>query len=386
MINPTDNVKIARMPDFDQVLIWSALLLLSLGLVMVYSASIAIAEAQFGADRSYYYLVRQVAYLTLGGLMGWLVFQVPLYIWQKSAFYLFLLGIIMLLLVLIPGIGSEINGSRRWIPLYIANLQPSEFMKFFMIIYTADYVVRKAADLNGFFKGFLPILIIIGIVGFLLLRQPDFGAAAVITVLVIAILFLGGVSIKIFSVLVGLMIAGAYTLIKFSGYRLDRIVGFMDPWADPLGKGYQLSHALIAFGRGEWLGVGLGGSVEKLFYLPEAHTDFLLAVLAEELGFVGVTTVILLFATLVVRALAIGRQAAKLECYFAALVAQGIGLWVGMQALINIGVNMGVLPTKGLTLPLMSFGGSSITAICLALAVLLRIDWENRQRLQGKSI
>ena len=255
-----------------------------------------------------------------------------------------------------------------------------------MIIYTADYVVRKAADLNGFFKGFLPILIIIGIVGFLLLRQPDFGAAAVITVLVIAILFLGGVSIKIFSVLLGLMIAGAYTLIKFSGYRLDRIVGFMDPWADPLGKGYQLSHALIAFGRGEWLGVGLGGSVEKLFYLPEAHTDFLLAVLAEELGFVGVTTVILLFATLVVRALAIGRQAAKLECYFAALVAQGIGLWVGMQALINIGVNMGVLPTKGLTLPLMSFGGSSITAICLALAVLLRIDWENRQRLQGKSI
>lgn len=386
MINPTDNVKIARMPDFDQVLIWSALLLLSLGLVMVYSASIAIAEAQFGADRSYYYLVRQVAYLTLGGLMGWLVFQVPLYIWQKSAFYLFLLGIIMLLLVLIPGIGSEINGSRRWIPLYIANLQPSEFMKFFMIIYTADYVVRKAADLNGFFKGFLPILIIIGIVGFLLLRQPDFGAAAVITVLVIAILFLGGVSMKIFSVLLGLMIAGAYTLIKFSGYRLDRIVGFMDPWADPLGKGYQLSHALIAFGRGEWLGVGLGGSVEKLFYLPEAHTDFLLAVLAEELGFVGVTTVILLFATLVVRALAIGRQAAKLECYFAALVAQGIGLWVGMQALINIGVNMGVLPTKGLTLPLMSFGGSSITAICLALAVLLRIDWENRQRLQGKSI
>jgi cell division protein FtsW len=386
MINPTDNVKIARMPDFDQLLIWSALLLLSLGLVMVYSASIAIAEAQFGADRSYHYLVRQVAYLTLGGMMGWLVFQVPLHIWQKSAFYLFLLGIIMLLLVLIPGIGREINGSQRWIPLYIVNLQPSEFMKFFMIIYTADYVVRKAADLNGFFKGFLPILIIIGIVGFLLLRQPDFGAAAVITVLVIAILFLGGVSIKIFSVLLGLMIAGAYTLIKFSGYRLDRIVGFMDPWADPLGKGYQLSHALIAFGRGEWLGVGLGGSVEKLFYLPEAHTDFLLAVLAEELGFVGVTTVILLFATLVVRALAIGRQAAKLECYFAALVAQGIGLWIGMQALINIGVNMGVLPTKGLTLPLMSFGGSSIAAICCALAVLLRIDWENRQRLQGKSI
>jgi cell division protein FtsW len=386
MINPTDNVKIVRMPDFDQVLIWSALLLLSVGLVMVYSASIAIAEAQFGADRSYHYLIRHLTYLVIGGMFGLFVFQVPLHIWQKSAFYLFLLGIILLMLVLVPGIGREINGSQRWISLYFVNLQPSEFMKFFMIIYTADYVVRKAADLSGFFKGFLPILIIIGFVGFLLLQQPDFGAAAVITALVIAILFLGGVSIKIFSVLLGLMVAGAYALIKFSGYRLDRIVGFMDPWADPLGKGYQLSHALIAFGRGEWLGVGLGGSVEKLFYLPEAHTDFLLAVLAEELGFVGVATVIVLFATLVIRALAIGRQAAKLECYFAALVAQGIGIWIGMQALINIGVNMGVLPTKGLTLPLMSFGGSSITAICFALAVLLRIDWENRQRLQGKSI
>lgn len=385
MLNQTDTVKIARMPDFDQVLVWSVLLLLSLGLVMVYSASIAIAEAQFGTDRSYHYLFRHLVYLAIGGMLGLVAFQVPLYIWQKSAFYLFLLGIILLMLVLIPGIGREINGSQRWISLYFFNLQPSEFMKFFMIIYTADYVVRKAADLNSFLKGFLPILAIIGAVGFLLLRQPDFGAAAVIAALVIAILFLGGVSMKIFSVLLGLMVAGAYVLINVSGYRLDRIIGFMDPWADPLGKGYQLSHALIAFGRGEWLGVGLGGSVEKLFYLPEAHTDFLLAVLAEELGFVGVTVVTVLFGTLVVRALAIGRQAAKLECYFAALVAQGIGLWIGMQALINIGVNMGVLPTKGLTLPLMSFGGSSITAICFALAVLLRIDWENRQRLQGKS-
>ncbi len=385
MINQTDTVKIARMPDFDQALVWSVLLLLSLGLVMVYSASIAIAEAQFGADRSYHYLLRHLISLAIGGLIGLAAFHVPLHIWQKLAFYLFLIGIILLMLVLVPGIGREINGSQRWIPLYLFNLQPSEFMKFFMIIYTADYVVRKAADLNSFFKGFLPILAIIGVIGFLLLRQPDFGAAAVIAALVIAILFLGGVSMRIFLVLLGLMAAGAYMLISDSVYRLDRIIGFMDPWADPLGKGYQLSHALIAFGRGEWLGVGLGGSVEKLFYLPEAYTDFLLAVLAEELGFVGVTAVIALFVTLVVRALVIGRQAAKLGCHFAALVAQGIGLWIGMQALINIGVNMGVLPTKGLTLPLMSFGGSSITAICFALAILLRIDWENRQRLQGKS-
>ena len=313
-----------------------------------------------------------------------MAFQVPISIWQKSAFYLFLLGIVLLLLVLIPGIGREINGSQRWIYLYFFNLQPSEFMKFFMIVFTADYVVRKVADLDSFLKGFLPILIIISSVGFLLLQQPDFGAAAVIAVLVVSILFLGGVSLKIFSLLLALMAAGAFVLIYFASYRLDRIIGFMDPWADPLGKGYQLSHALIAFGRGEWFGVGLGDSVEKLLYLPEAHTDFLLAVLAEELGFVGVAVVVALFVALVLRALAIGRQAARLDCHFAALVAQGIGLWIGMQALINMGVNMGVLPTKGLTLPLMSFGGSSITAVCFALAVLLRIDWENRQRLQGK--
>lgn len=385
MMHPADNVKIARMPDFDQVLIWSALLLLGLGLVMVYSASIAIAEAQFGEDRSHHYLLRHAIYLVIGSMLGLIAFQVPVYIWQKSAFYLFLLGLILLVLVLIPGIGREINGSQRWISLYVVNLQPSEFMKFFMIVYTADYVVRKSADLSSFLKGFLPILAIIGAVGFLLLKQPDFGAAAVIAALVVAILFLGGVSLKIFIVLLSLMTAGSVALIYFASYRLDRIIGFMDPWADPLGKGYQLSHALIAFGRGEWLGVGLGSSVEKLFYLPEAHTDFLLAVLAEELGFVGVAVVILLFVALVIRAWAIGRQAARLDCHFAALVAQGIGLWIGMQALINMGVNMGVLPTKGLTLPLMSFGGSSITAVCFALAVLLRIDWENRQKLQGKS-
>lgn len=384
MIHQTENVKIIKMAEFDQVLIWSAVILLSLGLIMVYSASIAIAEVQFGEDRSQHYLIRHAIYLVIGGSLGYMAFQVPISIWQKSAFYLFLLGIVLLLLVLIPGIGREINGSQRWIYLYFFNLQPSEFMKFFMIVFTADYVVRKVADLDSFLKGFLPILIIISSVGFLLLQQPDFGAAAVIAVLVVSILFLGGVSLKIFSLLLALMAAGAFVLIYFASYRLDRIIGFMDPWADPLGKGYQLSHALIAFGRGEWFGVGLGDSVEKLLYLPEAHTDFLLAVLAEELGFVGVAVVVALFVALVLRALAIGRQAARLDCHFAALVAQGIGLWIGMQALINMGVNMGVLPTKGLTLPLMSFGGSSITAVCFALAVLLRIDWENRQRLQGK--
>jgi len=386
MIYQANNQKQRVMADFDQALVWSALLLLSIGLVMIYSASIAIAEAQFGADRAGHYLLRHSAYLGVGLILGLLVFQVPMQLWQKYNIYLFVVSALLLALVLVPGIGHEVNGSRRWISLYVVNIQPSEFMKFFMILYAADYVNRKAADLDYLLKGFLPITAVLSIVGFLLLLEPDFGAFFVVTALAMSILFLGGVSLKIFIGLIGILAAGLYGLILSSPYRLDRVVAFMDPWADPYGKGYQLSHALIAFGRGEWLGVGLGGSVEKLFYLPEAHTDFLLSVLAEELGFAGVVAVIILFIGLIMRAFVIGRLAAKLESPFSALVAQGIGIWIGMQALINMGVNMGVLPTKGLTLPLLSFGGSSITATCIALAVLLRIDWENRQRLRGGSV
>ncbi|HXD52630.1 MAG TPA: FtsW/RodA/SpoVE family cell cycle protein, partial [Burkholderiales bacterium] len=235
-------------------------------------------------------------------------------------------------------------------------------------------------------KGFLPLFVVMLLVGGLLLREPDFGAFAVITVIAMGILFLGGVNWKPFAGLIVLLIVGFVLLIWLSPYRMQRVVGFMDPWADPYGKGYQLSHALIAFGRGEWLGVGLGASVEKLFYLPEAHTDFLLAVIAEELGFAGVALVIGFFVVIIVRAFAIGRQAASLDRAFPALVAQGIGLWLGVQTIINMGVNMGVLPTKGLTLPLLSFGGSGIAANCCALAVLLRVDWENRQLLRGVKV
>ena len=383
MIYQANNQKQRVMTDYDQALVWSTLLLLSIGLIMIYSASIAIAEAQFGAERATHYLLRHGIYLGVGLLLGFITFQVPMQIWQRYTVYLFMVSASLLVLVLVPGIGHEVNGSQRWIPLYVVNLQPSEFMKFFMILYAADYVNRKAADLNYLLKGFLPITIVMAIVGFLLLLEPDFGAFFVVTTLAMSILFLGGVSLKIFIGLISILAVGLYGLILSSPYRLDRVVAFMDPWADPYGKGYQLSHALIAFGRGEWLGVGLGGSVEKLFYLPEAHTDFLLSVLAEELGFVGVVAVIILFIWLITRAFIIGRLAAKLEAPFSALVAQGIGIWIGIQALINMGVNMGVLPTKGLTLPLLSFGGSSITANCIALAVLLRIDWENRQRLRG---
>mgnify|MGYP003513742097 FL=1 len=383
MIYQANNQKQRVMTDYDQALVWSTLLLLSIGLIMIYSASIAIAEAQFGAERATHYLLRHGIYLGVGLLLGFITFQVPMQIWQRYTVYLFMASASLLVLVLVPGIGHEVNGSQRWIPLYVVNLQPSEFMKFFMILYAADYVNRKAADLNYLLKGFLPITIVMAIVGFLLLLEPDFGSFFVVTTLAMSILFLGGVSLKIFIGLISILAVGLYGLILSSPYRLDRVVAFMDPWADPYGKGYQLSHALIAFGRGEWLGVGLGGSVEKLFYLPEAHTDFLLSVLAEELGFVGVVAVIILFIWLITRAFIIGRLAAKLEAPFSALVAQGIGIWIGIQALINMGVNMGVLPTKGLTLPLLSFGGSSITANCIALAVLLRIDWENRQRLRG---
>ncbi len=373
--------------EYDSALAWSAVALLALGLVMVYSSSIAIAEAsRMTGQQPMYYLMRHGLYLAISLCMATLAFQLPLRTWQKAAPLLFLFGAGLLVLVLVPGVGREVNGSQRWLSLYVFNLQPSELMKLFAVLYAADYTVRKSAHMHSLTKGFLPLFVVMLLVGGLLLREPDFGAFAVITVIAMGILFLGGVNWKPFAGLIVLLIVGFVLLIWLSPYRMQRVVGFMDPWADPFGKGYQLSHALIAFGRGEWLGVGLGASVEKLFYLPEAHTDFLLAVIAEELGFAGVALVIILFVTIIARAFAIGRQAASLERAFPALVAQGIGLWLGVQALINMGVNMGVLPTKGLTLPLLSFGGSGIAANCCALAVLLRVDWENRQLLRGVKI
>jgi cell division protein FtsW len=315
-----------------------------------------------------------------------MVFQVPVRIWQQAAPFLFLGGLGLLALVLVPGIGREVNGSRRWLSLYVFNLQPSELMKIAAVLYAADYTVRKAAFMHSLRKGFMPMFGVMLLTGGLLLREPDFGAFAVITVIAMGILFLGGMNWRLFAGLIVMLVIGFLLLIWTSPYRMQRVIGFMDPWADPYGKGYQLSHALIAFGRGEWFGVGLGASVEKLFYLPEAHTDFLLAVIAEELGFVGVLTIVLLFSWIVWRAFAIGRRATELERPFAALVAQGIGLWIGVQAIINMGVNMGVLPTKGLTLPLLSFGGSAILATCCALAILLRVDWENRQLSRGFTV
>ncbi|HSD55175.1 MAG TPA: putative lipid II flippase FtsW [Burkholderiales bacterium] len=370
--------------EYDESVVWAALLLLTLGLVMVYSASIATAEsARATGGQASWYLARHAAFLGASVVAAAMAFQVPMRAWQRVAPWLFVAGVLLLAIVLVPGIGREVNGARRWLPLGFVNLQPSELMKVAVVLYAADYTVRKHALMHSLRRGLLPMLSVMLVVGWLLLREPDFGAFVVICAIAMGTLFLGGMNGKWFAGLVGLAAAGFAVLVVSSPYRIQRIFGFMDPWSDAFGRGYQLSHSLIAFGRGEWLGVGLGGSVEKLHYLPEAHTDFLLAVIGEELGFVGVAGVVGLFAWLCLRAFAIGRRAALLERAFGALVAQGIAVWLGVQTFINMGVNLGVLPTKGLTLPFMSFGGSALFANCVALAILLRVDYENRELMKG---
>ena len=376
---------------WDVSLAWVALLLLALGLVMVYSSSIAMAEAsRHTGFRPWYFLVRHGAFLAVGLGAGIVAFQVPMKAWQRLAPWLFIAGAVLLVLVLVPGVGKSVNGSRRWLPLGIANVQPSEFMKLAVVLYAASYAVRKAAFLHAeqplrqtIMRGFAPLSAVMVLIGGLLLMEPDFGAFVVIVAIAFAILFLGGLDWRLFIALTALLPVALSAILVAAPYRLQRLTAFLDPWSDPLGKGYQLSHSLIAFGRGELFGVGLGASVEKLLFLPEAHTDFLLAVIAEELGFVGVLAVLAAFVWILFRAWSIGRQSARLARPFAALAAQGIGVWIGVQAFINIGVNMGVLPTKGLTLPLLSFGGSGIVANCLAVAILLRVDYANRRLLRG---
>jgi len=379
---------------YDASLTWAALLLLAIGLVMVYSSSIAMAEASAHTGyRAWYFLARHAIFLAVGLAAAVVAFQVPMRAWQKLAPWLFIAGAVLLVLVLVPGIGKSVNGSRRWLSLAVINVQPSEFMKLAVVLYAASYAMRRAAFLHAeqplkqtLVRGFLPLFAVMVLTGGLLLLEPDFGAFVVIVAIAFGILFLGGLDWRLFLGLALLLPIALAGILVAAPYRLQRLTAFLDPWSDPLGKGYQLSHSLIAFGRGEWFGVGLGASVEKLLFLPEAHTDFLLAVIAEELGFVGVAVVIALFVWVLFRAYGIGRQAARLSRPFAALVAQGVGVWLGVQTFINIGVNMGVLPTKGLTLPLLSFGGSGIVANCVAVAILLRIDYENRSLLRGFTV
>ncbi len=358
--------------SLDTGLLVAAIILLAVGLVMVASASVSIAERQMGDPL--FYLWRQSAFVVLGLLIGFAVLNMHLVYWERLGPWFLLLGLSLLVAVLL--LGREINGSVRWLSLGPVNVQPSEMMKLFVVIYLAGYLVRRGDEVRESVTGFLKPMLLVGLIGVLLLLEPDFGAAAVITATVLGMMFLGGVRLWQFAVLFIGMSAVVAAVAVSSPYRVERLTSFVNPWADPFDSGFQLTQALIAFGRGEWLGVGLGSSVQKLFYLPEAHTDFLFAVLAEELGLIGVVLVIGLFVLIVWRAFVVGQSAAQGGNRFGAYTAYGIGIWLGLQAFINLGVNMGMLPTKGLTLPLMSYGGSSIVMSCVAVALLLRISHE----------
>lgn len=375
-----------RMSGVDQSLIWVTVALLVWGLVMVYSASVAMPDnPKFARYAHTHFLLRHAISLGVAFAMALLAFQVPVATWEKLAPWLFVASLVLLMLVLVPFIGKGVNGARRWISLGFMNFQPSELAKFAVLLYAADYMVRKMEVKERFFRAVMPMAVAIGIVGLLLLAEPDMGAFMVISVIAMGILFLGGVNARMFFVIATVVVIAFALMVMLSDWRRERIFAYLDPWSDKysMGKGYQLSHSLIAFGRGEVFGVGLGGSIEKLHWLPEAHTDFLLAVIGEEFGFLGVLCVIGAFMWMTRRIMHIGRQSIALDRLFAGLVAQGVGIWIGFQAFINMGVNLGALPTKGLTLPLMSYGGSAILMNLISLAVVLRIDYENRLLMRG---
>ncbi len=375
-----------KLSGFDQILVWVVVSLLSLGLVMVYSASIALPDnPRFANYLPTHFLTRHMLSLVLSVLAALVVVQIPLHIWEKSAPWIFIIALILLVLVLMPGIGKVVNNSRRWIPLGVINFQPSELVKLAMCMYAASYMVRKMEARENFVQAVWPMAVALGFTGLLLLREPDMGAFMVVALISMGVLFLGGVNGRMFFLSAAMLIGTFVLVIAFSDEKRERIFAYLQPW-DPAyaqGKAYQLTHSLIAFGRGEWWGQGLGSSLEKLHYLPEAHTDFLLAVIGEELGFVGVASVILAFFWLTRRIFHIGRQSIALDRVFAGLFAQGVGIWMGGQAFINMGVNLGVLPTKGLTLPLMSYGGSALIMNIVALVIVVRVDIENRQLMRG---
>ncbi|NYT62445.1 putative lipid II flippase FtsW [Alcaligenaceae bacterium] len=375
------------MPNFDIFMIIAAGTLVLFGLLMVYSASIALADGpRYESYGRFYFVIRHGLFIVVGLFAALFAISIPMKVWQKSAVPLFLLCLLLLVVVLVPGIGREVNGARRWLPLGPINFQPSELMKLAVLLYAADYTVRKQEHMQNFVRGFLPMACALAVVGMVLLLEPDLGAFMVIVAIAVGILFIGGINGKLFSMLLGIMVGSFLLLIWLSPWRRERLFVYLDPWNpdNTYGSAYQLSHSLIALGRGEWLGVGLGASVEKLHYLPEAHTDFIVAVIGEELGFVGIACLIGLFVYIVWRGFEIGRQAIAMERIFNGLVAQGVALWFGVQTFINIGVCVGLLPTKGLTLPMVSYGGSGIVMNLVAMALLLRVDFENRNLMRGK--
>ena len=366
-----------RQAAFDLPLLIVALGLLSLGFVMVASASMTIGDTC--CHDPFFFVYRHTIALALALAAGLIAFIIPVDWWERMGPWLFLAGLVMLILVLIPGLGHNVNGATRWISLGPLNLQPSEFIKLLAVIYIAGYLVRHADDVTDKLSGFLRPMILVGIAAVLMLKQPDFGTTAVMMATVMGLLFLGGVSVMPFAVLFGTVLFGLAVLVITSPYRMRRVLSFLNPFEDPFNTGYQLSQALIGFGRGEWLGVGLGNGIQKQYFLPEAHTDFIATVIAEELGLVGMLAILCAFAFIAWRAFDIGARALALGNRFASYSAQGIGLWLGLQAFINIGVNAGMLPTKGLTLPFLSYGSNSLIVVCMAIAILLHIDVNLRQ-------
>ncbi|MEM1244205.1 MAG: putative lipid II flippase FtsW [Pseudomonadota bacterium] len=358
----------------DPTILFSSTALLLIGLIMVGSTSIIISEKQFHGP--FHFLIRQLLYFCFGLSMCWVVLQIPMQTWRKLSFPLLISIYLLLLLVLLPGIGREVNGSTRWISMGPLTLQVSEVIKFFVIIFLADYLTRREQEVQNSIYAFIKPLFLLGIMALLLLKEPDFGAVAVIFATALMLFFLAGVRIWQFIALFVIISLALFVLAVTSPYRLARLTTFLNPWAHEFSSGYQLTQSLIAFGRGGWFGVGLGDSIQKLFYLPEAHTDFLFAIFAEEIGLIGVFCVIVLYCTFFLRALWIGHKAYKSNNKFNAYIAYGLGLWMAMQALINMGVNAGVLPTKGLTLPFMSYGGSSMLMSMVVVGILLRIHYE----------
>lgn len=373
-------------PDYGVLFVVFSLMLL--GCLMVFSASISLGDSPKYHISEHYFFVRHVISLVVALFGAYIVWHIPMKAWKKMAFPFFLFGLFLLGAVFIPGIGKSTNGACRWIPLGLFNLQVTEVMKIAVLIYAADFTVRKQNYMHSVKKGLLPMLLVMGLVGFLVLKEPDLGAYVMMLAISMGILFLGGINLTVFiMVLVGVL--GLLVFMIFAAsWRAARFFAYLDPWeiSNAQGKAYQLSHSLIAFGRGESWGVGLGDAIEKQHYLPEAHTDFILAIVGEELGFAGVMLILVLLFWLVKRAIEIGRTAIHLEHIFSGLVAEGIGIWIGVQTFINVGVASGLLPTKGLTLPFISFGGSAIMAVTAALAILLRVDYENKVTMKGGKV
>lgn len=373
-------------PDYGVLFVVFSLMLL--GCLMVFSASISLGDSPKYHISERYFFIRHVISLVVALFGAYIVWHIPMKAWKKMAFPFFLFGLFLLGAVFIPGVGKSTNGACRWIPLGLFNLQVTEVMKIAVLIYAADFTVRKQNYMHSVKKGLLPMLLVMGLVGFLVLKEPDLGAYVMMLAISMGILFLGGINLTVFiMVLVGVL--GLLVFMIFAAsWRAARFFAYLDPWeiSNAQGKAYQLSHSLIAFGRGESWGVGLGDAIEKQHYLPEAHTDFILAIVGEELGFAGVMLILVLLFWLVKRAIEIGRTAIHLEHIFSGLVAEGIGIWIGVQTFINVGVASGLLPTKGLTFPFISFGGSAIMAVTAAVAILLRVDYENKVTMKGGKV